>query len=199
MNTQKLLSLGFDRSEHIHFTKGFKTRCSQCEACCINGTPCHETGCPNIGKDFSAPKPARKVKKETGTLNSYQFFLKHAGYSYDPKTETQMQGRVRCARNLARAEREARDGGIWFKWEIDPDTLSSDWVDDNQDGGKNCTPWQTWICHACSPHESPGRFSNLSTIIASLGGIDFGRAGEPWGNPYRRVVEAELALEALSK
>ena len=65
-------------------------------------------------------------------MNSYQFFLKHAGYSYNPKTETLMQGRIRSARALAKAEREARDG-------------------------------------------------------------------EPWGDPYRRIVEAELAIEALQQ
>ena len=130
-------------------------------------------------------------------MNSYQFFLKHAGYSYDPKNETRMQGLVRGARALARAEREARDVGIWFKWEIDPDTFSSDWIDNNRDGGKNCDPWRTWTCCACSPHESPGRFSNLSTVVASLSGIDFGRDGQPWGDPYKRVVEAVMALEAL--
>jgi len=26
-------------------------RCSQCEACFINGVPCHETGCPNRKKE----------------------------------------------------------------------------------------------------------------------------------------------------
>lgn len=197
MNLQKILSLGFDRSEHIPFTKGFRIRCSQCEACCINGVPCHETGCPNIGKDFSAPKPARKVKKETGTLNPYKFFLKHAGYSYDPKTETCMQGRVRCARNLARAEREARDGGFYYHWEIDPDCLSSDWVMDNEDGGKNCNPWRTW---RCAMFKADNQENNArGGCVGSLHGIDFGRNGEPWGQPYKRVVEAELALESLSK
>ncbi len=130
-------------------------------------------------------------------MNPYQFFLKHAGYSYDPKTESPMQGRIKTARALAAAERKARDNELWFKWEIDPDCTSADWIADNEDGGRNNDPWQTWICFACSPNESPGRLSNLSTVLASLGGIDFGREGEPWGNSYRRVVEAELALEAL--
>ena len=38
---------GFDEAYHIPFTKSFKVRCSQCEACSINGVACHETGCPN--------------------------------------------------------------------------------------------------------------------------------------------------------
>jgi hypothetical protein len=32
-------------------------------------------------------------------------------------------------------------------------------------------------------------------VVQSLGGVDFGRDGDPWGQPYARVVEAELALE----
>jgi hypothetical protein len=47
MNLQRLRQLGFDESYHIPFTKGYRVRCSQCEALAINGVPCHETGCPN--------------------------------------------------------------------------------------------------------------------------------------------------------
>ncbi|MDE2097386.1 MAG: hypothetical protein KGL39_09095 [Patescibacteria group bacterium] len=39
------------------------------------------------------------------------FFLEHAGYSYDPAVETKEQGRKRCARDLARAERYGRAQG----------------------------------------------------------------------------------------
>lgn len=42
-----LRRLGFDRSKHIPFTKQYRIACSQCEALVINGTPCHELGCPN--------------------------------------------------------------------------------------------------------------------------------------------------------
>jgi hypothetical protein len=43
----QLRANGFDVSYHIPFTKAFKIRCSQCQACSINGVACHETGCPN--------------------------------------------------------------------------------------------------------------------------------------------------------
>ena len=79
------------------------------------------------------------------------------------------------------------------KWEIDRECTNFDF--EHNDG----IPYSLWQCCACSPHESPGRFSNLSTVVASLSGIDFGRDGEPWGDPYKRIVEAELALESLSK
>ncbi len=124
-----------------------------------------------------------KTKAET----PYQFFLKHAGYSYDPKKETQIEGRRKCARALAEAERKAYAKGFDFEWELDSMT-SAEWLEDDEDGGKNRKPWNTWACVARD---------NNGKVIGSLCGIDFGRNGEPWGDPYRRVVEAELALEAL--
>jgi len=44
---QRLRDAGFDLSRHIPFKKEWRVRCSQCEALVINGTPCHENGCPN--------------------------------------------------------------------------------------------------------------------------------------------------------
>ncbi len=114
------------------------------------------------------------------------FFFKHAGYSYDPKTETPYEGRLRSARLLTLAEKKAKSHSWSFRWTPDYDTLSSDWVEDNKDGGKNRNPWHTWGCIA---------YDDESKIVGSLWGIDFGRNGEPWGHTYRRVVEAELALE----
>ncbi len=51
MNLQRLRLLGFDESKHVPFTKHFTARCSQCMALCINGTPCHETGCRNAMRE----------------------------------------------------------------------------------------------------------------------------------------------------
>ena len=141
-------------------------------------------------------------ERNPGKLNPYQFFLKHAGYSYDPATQSPMQGRIQCARQLAKAERQARDAGISYQWEVDQGIDSSDWIADNEDGGKYCNPWQTWYCICYGPQiENDNGEGDIDIepgkILASLSDIDFGRDGEPWGDPYRRVVEAELALEAL--
>ena len=46
--TASLIARGFDRSHAVPFEHGARVRCSQCEALCINGVPCHERGCPNI-------------------------------------------------------------------------------------------------------------------------------------------------------
>jgi len=40
-------ALGFDRSYPVPFERGVRIGCSQREAICINGVPCHERGCPN--------------------------------------------------------------------------------------------------------------------------------------------------------
>jgi hypothetical protein len=108
---------------------------------------------------------------------AYQFFLKHAGYSVNPG-ETQIQGRRRSARELARAEQHASSMGVSFHWEVD-DLDSSEWSDEEP-------PYPQWCCVA---RTADGK------VFASLCGIDFGRDSEPWGDPYRRVVEADLATE----
>lgn len=120
-----------------------------------------------------------KPKQQT----TYQFFHEHAGYSYDPKTETKQQGRARCAKALADAERRGREQGLSFAWSVDPDTDSSEFSDEKP-------AWALWQC-VC--RDQPG------TVRASLHAIDFGRDGFPCASePYARVVEAELALEVVS-
>jgi len=115
------------------------------------------------------------------SLSPYHFFLKYAGVSYNPATETEQQGQVRGARALARAERRARQQGYGYQWSIDQFSDSSEWSIERP-------AWDQWVCIL---FDSDGSMRN------SLGGIDFGRDGEPRGDPYRRVVEAELALETL--
>lgn len=114
-------------------------------------------------------------------MTPYAFFYRWAGWSYQPATETPPQGRARCAKALATAERRAR-GVLTFEWSIDPISTSLDWCDERP-------AWQQWECVA--------RNVETGRVVASLHAIDFGRDGEPWGDPYRRVVEAELASEAI--
>lgn len=113
--------------------------------------------------------------------NAEKFFTRWAGYSWDLRVETQEQGRVRCAQALARAEAAAREAGVVFEWRED-DRGSSEWSEKRPS-------WAQWVCIA---RDADGR------VVASLGGIDFGRGREPWGNPYQRVVEAEVAAEAVA-
>jgi len=108
-----------------------------------------------------------------------RFFYDHAGYSYDPKTQTPDQGRLECATLLARAESVATEHGYSFRWDIDPDITAADFSDDD---------YALWVCVMYDPD---------GYVIGSLGGIDFGPGGESWGDAYRRVIEAELALEHI--
>lgn len=110
-------------------------------------------------------------------MNAYQFFLSQAGYSFDPKLESRMQGRIRNARALAVSERKARNEGYSFDWRED-DCDSSEWSDESP-------AYVQWVCVM---RDSSG------AIVQSIYGVDFGRDGLPWNNSYRRVVEAELAL-----
>ena len=127
------------------------------------------------GKAGYFPNP-----RNAGPEAAWQFFLKHAGFSYKSgATEREKKNaQARGARKLADAERRATQNGYSFSWETD--TIdSSDFSDDPN-------PWALWICVMRDPQ---GR------VVESLSGIDFGRDGEPYGDPYARVVQAELALE----
>jgi hypothetical protein len=109
------------------------------------------------------------------------FFYQNAGYSYDPEKETAERGRIRCAVELAEAEQYARNLGWEFEWDWDecPD-LS--WMTDEEREQDH----EVLCCRIPDPENS--RYS-----LASLCGIT-----DPDSN-YRRVVEAELASEALAE
>lgn len=110
-----------------------------------------------------------------------QFFFDNAGYSYGPG-ETPEQGKLRCAQAMAKAELDGREAGLSFQWRED-DRDSSDWSDERP-------AWKQYVCACYGPD---------GAVLASLHGIDFGRDGTPESSSYRRVVEAELASEALTR
>jgi hypothetical protein len=133
---------------------------------------------------------------------SIAFFLEHAGYSYDPATETPEQGKLRSAQALADAESWAAEYGAVFQWDVDDGFDSSTFSDANP-------PWELWVCLMYMPCadcpdaiDTEERIKRCTRKVSYhmrqvLGGIDFGRNESPWGRPYQRVVEAELALEAM--
>lgn len=106
------------------------------------------------------------------------FFYEQAGWCYDPKIETSDQGKMRCAVALAKAERHAKSVGVQYQWRVDQHTDSREFSDEKP-------YYSLWSCFCYRNGE----------CINSLHGIDFGRGKKPHGDPYKRVVEAELALE----
>jgi hypothetical protein len=127
--------------------------------------------------------PSQRTTREARKASSHSkpdqravdFFYKHAGYGYGPG-ETPEQGRRRGAVKLAKAEQEATARGWTVKWEEDPEGWDS-LGDIDPDDVKE-------ILVAVLYDED-------GNVLGSLGSIV---------NPdrdYARVVEAELALEAL--
>jgi hypothetical protein len=106
-----------------------------------------------------------------------RFFYENAGTSYNPKTETEDEGRRRGAIELAAAEAWAESEGIEFEWEFDQETSYTDYEDESPD-----------TVYECALARDADR-----DVLASLCGI--GDATDE----YRRVVNAELAMEAMER
>lgn len=108
---------------------------------------------------------------------AFQFFLEHAGYCTPP-------GRAACALALARAEAEAKARGLIARWQDTPDAWDGDGP--TPEGcAEACLIYSSYVCETCG--ERP------TMALESLWGI--------WGADadYRRVVEAELFAEALTR
>ena len=118
-----------------------------------------------------------------------QFFYDHAGYGWNPVTETEDQGRVNNARALANAERTARERWWVVYWE-------DDW-------SIGCThrkfygeaydepyPADPETCERVTLVEI-GDNDDDNGVLASIGCVDDAT------DDYRRVLAAELASEAI--
>jgi hypothetical protein len=120
--------------------------------------------------------PALPPLTDSRIRRAVRFFAEHAGYSSPP-------GRMACAAALALAEWDARQAGVWFAWEDDPEGMP--------DGGLCSCGCGNEIhrCEGCVCY-SPDDDGSHYFILTSLWGI--------WdASPeYRRVVQAELAQEA---
>lgn len=107
------------------------------------------------------------------------FFHEHAGESYDHKTETPEQGRMRYAKELARAEEWLATVPHSIEWREDEHADRSGF-----------------------DHEAPLFVCIVSVKVdgdwqpESMGGIDLGPTGNEC-DPYMRVVVAELASELM--
>ena len=105
-------------------------------------------------------------------LSAYRFFSEHAGWSTPP-------GKACCALAYARAERDARTLGYTFAWTADPEP--SEYQDHK---GRWHTDYDAEMCEIIDPD---GRCTgSLRGIIGAT-------------PAYRRVIEAELASEAIAR
>lgn len=148
----------------------FAVHWSQKAGCSCGCSPGFISEAPALrGKDVFVDYEVRSMKiKDLTELNeAEQFFFEHAGYSYDPKRETEEQGRIRYAQELAEAEQWAHRQGIVFFWDSDPDQADH------------------WVCEA--------RLHNRT--MTALFDIDL--ASSPELDDYARVVPAEMALDLM--
>jgi hypothetical protein len=107
-----------------------------------------------------------------------KFFYEHAGYSFNPATETEEEGRMAGARALAEAEGRVKAGPYFFTEEPDDQPWDGDFPYDGP----------LWHVALLSVEGATG-----ATCVAGIGGV----ACE-LDSDYMRVVRAELALEHLS-
>lgn len=138
-----------------------------------------------LAKQTPSKAGRTKTAKARRALTKDQlFFYEHAGYGHDPKTQTAEQGRVEYAIALALAEEQAKGLGWEFEW-------TNDWgVGSHKDyyGAGSCyEDSEPNTCEFCVCKDENGE------TLASLGCIDDAT------RDYRRVVEAELASEALAE
>lgn len=132
-----------------------------------------------LSKTIKAGRSKEAKARKVLTPDQF-FFYQNAGYSY-AKTETPQQGRIRCAKALAESEAIGKRLEYVFEWDWDecPD-LS--WMSEEEREQEH----EVLCCRIVDP-ENP-RYS-----LASLCGIT-----DPDHN-YRRVIEAELASEAIAE
>jgi len=113
-----------------------------------------------------------------------QFFFDHAGYSWNPEQESEMEGRARCATAMASAERYAWEQDWAFEWSYDIDGCIGCDCGSEECACSTGTPHEVLVCELINDDREH---------LTSLGGICGPTAD------YRRVIEAELALEAMSR
>ena len=115
----------------------------------------------------------------TATSDAVAFFLEYGGYGYNAATETREEGRLRCARGYAAAE----------AWLVEQPGFTVEWV---QDRDYDPADYDVPV-----PEVGWGCIVRANGRTESLWAITFDGDGHPSGNPYARVVVAELASELM--
>lgn len=124
---------------------------------------------------YRSERITKKPAPKSNLKAAEEFFYENAGYGYGPG-ETPEQGRRRGAKLLAKAEAYAEQKGWKVSWEGDDDAYSQ---------YKDEPEVKEWLSAILRDEKG--------NVLGSLGSI-----GDP-SREYGRVVEAELALEAMPK
>lgn len=113
-----------------------------------------------------------------------RFFFEHAGYGYNPAHETAEEGRERCARELAAAEREMIRRGWSIRVEDDPDVMEDDAGTVEEVAAGN------WLNLVVDLLDEDG------DLLQCLGGVTV-LTEEGYNAPYVTVCGVEMADEQL--
>jgi hypothetical protein len=149
-----------------------------------------ETGTAGVFEVDEGPGIEARRKPSVKLTPTEKFFYDHAGFGYSSGADKKQQeaAHVQNAKSLARAEAESEKRGWTVEWEHDQDADTSwmdpEQLDDYQSG-------RTEILSAQLLDEN-------GEVLESLGGIAL-NARSSTRDPYGRVVEAEMAQEALGR
>lgn len=124
----------------------------------------------------AAKLTSHATKKMAPSAKAVDFFRKHAGYAVRPG-ESKNKAKTRGAQALARAEAEAEARGWTVEWEHDPEE------------------WQGDVERPFEVLTAVLRDAN-GNVLTSLGGNGM-TGNRKTDADFRRVIEAELADEAL--
>jgi len=141
-----------------------------------------------------AANPKSKAAKKL--TPDEQFFYDNAGSSYTPGKETKEQGMIRGAKALAAAEAWAKNDDYAFIWQDEQEAWSEFTGDMDAEDIANIDSVE-WV-GMYGPNYDPFGDSGTRPPVQALGGVIFGGDWKQ-SNNYRRVVEAELALEEFNE
>jgi hypothetical protein len=137
----------------------------------------HQADCPHLGGFYFAGLWSIEPLVDPDLYRRYRFFHENAGYIVGM--------RAVCALRLARAEQAAKRRGLEVIWENEMLPWDGD-----------CPPPKV---HAMASVYHPDRPEHCERshphyyVLAHLGSIGL----DSWRDEYKRVVEAELFIEAL--
>lgn len=155
-------------------------KCPECESDDVTATPGTSQVCRSCDwTSWHTVAEPTEVRTE-----AEQFFYEHAGRSWHPETETEEQGAIRGARELAAAEAEGKRRGWWVSIEHDPEGPMEDdvgSVEYVESGEGVCLEAFLW-----ADRDVP--LASLCDIVVSSE-----------DDPYMRVVAAELMSQALAE